>query len=280
MRKNVLFLWLSVLLVIAIAGCGTTKEPEKSKGATPPAAKATNLSWATTSQSSGFFPFNVAISEIINKNIKGVNVTILSTGGTVDNLNLIEKGQAQLGQSGDPDMFEAINGVGAFKGHKFTKSRTLWGAHPKVYFFIVSEESGVKTMADLKGKKFNPGLQGSTTEAQTYSILDALGYKPDFAPGGLSDAVNAVKDRRIVGYAKTASAKAPDSSVQDVKTALKIRVLSLTDAEIKTIQEKLPQYKAIEIDGALYDQPGKIKTVSGVFGTWLLRSSEDWYITL
>jgi TRAP transporter TAXI family solute receptor len=270
MSKKALCLVITVLLMISIVGCGSQKDAgkeDKAKGGD----QVTALTWAATSQSSGFFPFNVAIAEIINKNIKGVNVTVLETGGTVDNLKLIEQGRAHFGQSGDPDMYEAINGVGAFKGHKFTKSRTIWAAHPKVYFFVVSEQSGVKNYTDLQGKLFNPGLQGSTTEAQTYAILDALGVKPNFAPGGLSDAIDAVKDRRIIGFSKTASAIAPDSSIQNIMTAVKVRVLSLTDEEIKTLQAKLPQYKSIEIDGGLYNQPGKIKALSGVFGTMVSK---------
>jgi TRAP transporter TAXI family solute receptor len=267
MLKRVVSLLLVMVLVFSLTACGKKSEPTPDKKDEPAPQETLNLSWAATSQSSGFYPFNVAIADIINKNVEGVQVTVLETGGTADNLNMIEKGQAHFGQSSEPNLYEAQQGIGLYEGKGYEKPRLLFLANPLAYYFTVSEESRITSLSGLSGKKYNPGLQGSSTEILSYDILkEILGYTPEFVPGSTGEAVNAMKDRRIIGFTKSGPTNSPDSSLQDVSTSLKIRVLSFTDDEIAKVKEKYPYFQFVDVDGELYKQDGKITSIGLLFG--------------
>lgn len=264
MLKRVLSYVLILCLALSFTACGGSKPAEKSD---EPAKETLNLSWAATNQSSGYYPFNVACADIINKNVAGVHVTVLESGGTADNLNMIEKGQASLAQASEPNIYEAQKGIGLYAGKPYEKARLLFLANPLAYYFVVSQESKVTKLAELTGKKYNPGLKGSSTEILSYDVLEQiLGYKPDFVPGSTGEAVNAMKDRRIVGFVKSSATNSPDSSLQDVATALPIKVLSFDENEIKKVQEKYPYFRFVDVDGSIYKQEGKIRSIGLLFG--------------
>src|SRR3546814_10633564 len=79
---------------------------------------------------------------------------------------------------------------------KKTDSRLLFVYSNAPQNVIVRNDSGVKSLADLKGKRFNPGLKGSATEKTAEAVFKALGIAPEFVRGSTTDIVDAVKDNR------------------------------------------------------------------------------------
>jgi hypothetical protein len=274
--KKILTIFLLISFSLILYACGADTSEGSPENESEPETEVISYSWAATSQSSGFYPFNVAVTDIINNNIENAQVTVLETGGTADNLNLLENGEAQFGQGSEPDIYEAQNGIGLYEGESYENSRLLWLANPLAYYFTVSEESGIESLSELNSADFNPGLQGSSTEILSYDILqDILGYEPNFTPGSLNDAVDGMKDRRIVGFTKTGSTNAPDSSLQDVSTALDIRVLSFTDEEKAKVKEEIPYYQFVDIDGSMYGQEETITSVGIMFGSMVSKDLSE-----
>ncbi|GHV53306.1 hypothetical protein FACS1894206_03730 [Deltaproteobacteria bacterium] len=230
------------------------------------AADKISLMWGSTSQSSGMYPMNVAMAEVINKYVPEVSVTVIETGGTTDNWKRMQRGEVSFGQGGDAEVYMGTHDEGAYKGLGATRPRVLISANPQAYIFVVTEESGITKTSDLNGKPYNPGLKGSTAEMLSYKIFEALDIKPKFIPGSTGEAVDAMKDRRIIGYTKNTSLTAQDSSVQDVATARKIAVLSFSGEEQKKILKALPMYQITTLPGKVYGLPNDIKTIGGLFG--------------
>lgn len=244
--------------LILVVGCGKVSSDKE---------EIITMNLAATSQTSGYYPFNVAVADIINKHVDGVHVTVLETGGTMDNLNLIDKGEAELGQCGDIDLYTAYKGLGVFEGRKTENSRMLWAVNPSALLFAVTEASNVKNLSELEGVKYNPGLQGSITETYTYTILEELGIKPEYVPGSLNDSITAIQDRRLSGLTRIASVITPDATIQQIETTIPMRVLSFNEGEIQKIREKFTHFTKFEIDGSLYKQDADILTLGGFFGT-------------
>lgn len=225
------------------------------------------LFWSSTSTSSGFYAFNVAVADIINKYVDNVTVTVLESGGTADNLNNIENGQASFGQCSEPDLFVAQNGIGLYEGKPYEKARLLFLACPLAYYFVTSEDSGAKTIADLDGKVYSPGLAGSSTELLSYDLIETvLGHHPDWYPASTGEAVNAMKDRRIIGFTKSGAVNSFDSTIQDVSTSVDINILSFTPEEEAKILEKYPYYGFTTVDGSIFNQEEDIRSVALFFG--------------
>src|SRR3990170_738609 len=120
-------------------------------------------------------------------------------------------------------VYLAHKGESTFKDTPFADIRNLWYYTVSAVYISVREETGIKTIADLTGKKFSPGFRGTATEKMTEATLTHLGIKPEWVRGGASDLVDAIKDKRIVGYAKAADGVRLDASMMDIGTTTPLR---------------------------------------------------------
>lgn len=230
------------------------------------AADVLNLMWGATSASSGYYPMNVALAAAVNKYCPHIHITVVETGGTGDNFKGMERGNFQFGQAADGNIQMAQTGTGVYKNHLMKEPRMLVVTNPQVYSIVVTEESGVKTLSDLEGKKFCPGLKGSIAEILLYTAMKAFGYKPDFVPGNTGEAVDGMKDRRIVGFCKSHPITTPDSAILDVATARKIRLVGYNEEEQKKFVKALPIYSIFSVSGSVYGLEGEYKFPGEHFG--------------
>ena len=210
--------------------------------ALPDAHSATEyLSIGACRPSSSQFGYAVGMSKAVNKLAAGIKTTVVETGATVDNIKRMEKKQIHFGIVTPGVTYQAYNGIGKkWEGNAKPWLRMLWVYMRGVDNYVVRKDSGVKTLADLNGKKFNPGFRGSATEATCEAIFNHLGIKPDLYRGGVSDAVQAIKDNRIVGYLKTGAGLQLDASTKDIMSFTPINILPFNEQQIATIKEKMP----------------------------------------
>ena len=193
----------------------------------------------STSSSSSQYGYFVAVSQLINAKVKGVESSVVETGATVDNLRRIQRNQIDLGLVTTNTGYQAYAGTGIFKG-KPVKERLLWVYANAPQNVIVRKDSGVTELAGLSGKKFNPGLRGSSTEKTSEAVFKLLGINIDAVRGSTSDIVNAIKDNRSIGYVKSGAGNKLDGSSLDIGTFTPIRVLALSDAQAKKIETDMP----------------------------------------
>lgn len=232
-----------------------TPKPKVEAPAPKPAAPAEpkKMALGTSQTASSHYVYRVAVAKVFNTKVPEVSVTPVETGASVENLTRMVKGEMEIGALTDDLRYQAYHGVGDWKGKAAPDVRLLW-----VYIVnpcppIVREDSGVKRMEDLEGKDFNPGMRGSSTEAQTKRYLEVLGIKPKWYIGGTDDALAAIKDRRIVGFTKcTPSAGSVDSAVLDLMVSTPIRMLPLTPEHITKIKAEVPWFSVGNIEAGVY----------------------------
>ena len=165
-----------------------------------------------------------------------------------------------------PDIYLASQALGAFEGTDPNESvRVMLSLIPNDYYFVVAADSGINSISDLQGKKFSPGNTNSSSERLAYAILSALGIEPDWYYASTGEAVDAMKDRRIDGFMKSASTTAVDSSIADVMTSVDVKVLSFTQEEIDKVLKAYPYYAFGSVDSSLYDQEGTITTMTSFY---------------
>lgn len=220
-----------------------------------------------TGQASSYYAYHVGVSQLLQNTIK-YQATVQETGAAIDNKRLLERGQVDWAQFAEPDFFEFYKGLGKWEGKGQSQFRVSWAVNPIVYFIVVNKDAGIKTVEDLNGKKFCPGGRGSNTERMTMEFLEMLGIKPDWFRGGYSDAVAAMKDRRIVGYMKSGSTAAPDATILDVQTAIPIDLISWSEDNINTIKKKYPYYDFLTLKKTFYGiAPVTVRSVFFIMGT-------------
>jgi len=195
----------------------------------------------STQTGSSHYAYAVALTKAINKYVPELNASVVETGASVDNVKRMRAGQIDLGAIvTEKVMFEAWKGIGIWKDMVTPDIRMLWAYTSSIDYYVVREDSGIKSLKDMEGKKINPGMRGSASEATTKQIFDILGIKPDYHVGGTSDAVAAIKDGRIAGYVKTGVGLQLDASTLDVMTMTKIRLIPMTSEEVKKVKAAVP----------------------------------------
>jgi hypothetical protein len=165
-------------------------------------AQSTQLSIVTGGTGGVYYPLGGGLANVLTKTLKDVQATAEVTGGSVDNLKAIGAGQADVGFSMVDAGWDAIRGEG-----KFTSKlpvRTLAVVYPNIMHVVTTEATGIKALADLKGKRVSTGSPGGATEVMALRVIEAAGLDPDKdmerARLGASESVSAMKDNKIVAF--------------------------------------------------------------------------------
>lgn len=211
------------------------------------------LSIAATGQSSSYYAYHAAVVQVLEEVAPDLNVTILETGGSEENMRLLLRGEASWGQLSEPSMYEIYSGTGSAAGDDpETTLRYLAPVVDVAFFNVVNADSGITDMAGLQGEAYGPGSAGSTTEKVTVELIQELGIDADFVSGSYGDLVAAMKDRRIIGYTKSASLTAEDATILDVRSSVPVRIIGFSDSELETIRKAYPHYLFVHLDETPY----------------------------
>jgi TRAP transporter TAXI family solute receptor len=248
-KYMVLALAMVLVLSIALTGCATQD---------------TNLILATGGTSGTYYPFGGAMAQIFNSKIEGMNVTAQATGASVENLKLIGKKEAELAIVQNDMTDYAYNGLESFKDGKIENVRAIATLYPEVIQIVVSADSGITTMQDIKGKKFSVGAPGSGVEANARQILDVQGMTAnDFAANYLSfsESADSLKDKHIDGFLFMSGI--PNAAIQDTATTSQLKFISLPADVVTQLTTKYPFFTAFTIPAGTYNgQTEAVNTVA------------------
>lgn len=255
MKKLLATLVIVVMAAGLIAGCGGGQQAQP--------AKPTQMILATGGTAGTYYPFGGAMAQIFNTKIPNMNVTAQATGASVENLRLINKKDAELAIVQNDTMTYAFEGKEMFK-EKLPNVRGIAILYPEIIQVVVRADSGINSIADLKGKKVGVGAPGSGTEANFRQLLDVYGldYKA-MSPAYLSFAESSdqFKDKLIDGFIVTAGI--PNSAIMDISAQHAIKILTVPDDMIAKLSQKYPFLTAFTIPANTYrNQAQPIKTVA------------------
>jgi TRAP transporter TAXI family solute receptor len=202
-------------------------------------AKAQEFVNVLTGGTSGvYYPLGVALSEIYAKGIEGAHAQVQATKASVENLNLLQQGKGEIGFSlGDSVKLAAEGNTEAGFPGKLDKLRGIAAIYPNYIQIVASAESGIKTLADLKGKSLSVGAPASGTELNARAIFAAAGMryedlgKVEYLP--FAESVELIKNRQL--DATLQSAGLGVASIRDLATSLKINVVAVPKAEVEKI---------------------------------------------
>ncbi len=244
-------------------------------GAVAPLSKEYKLSFATGGTAGTYYPYGGAIAGVWGKNIKGVTVNVEATGGSVENLRLLQNKQVELAFTQNDIADYAYKGTEMFNGGKVTNFRSLGALYPEVLQWAVSPN--IKSLADLKGKRFVVGPAGSGTEVNSRQVFEAngLSFKDLSKSTQLSyaEAATAMKDRQTDGFATTAGI--PNSAITDAGTGVDVTLLPIDGDVAKNVIQKNPFFVQTKIPANSYKfQTADVNTIA-VLSTVVVREDLD-----
>jgi TRAP transporter TAXI family solute receptor len=123
-----------------------------------------------------FYPLGGALSNIFDEKIPGTRPSVQSTRGSVENLNLLQQRKGEIAfTQGDALAFAWRGDEAAGFKSKFDTLRGITAIYPSYIHIVALRDSGIKTIADLKGKRLSVGAPRSGTELDTRYLLNAAG---------------------------------------------------------------------------------------------------------
>ncbi|GAB4372297.1 MAG: TAXI family TRAP transporter solute-binding subunit [Spirochaetales bacterium] len=239
-KYTILLLALSVCLTLSFAG------GQKESGRA-------NLIMATGGTAGTYYPFGGAMAQIWNTHIERMNVTAQSTGASKENIRLVGKGEAELAIVQNDVMDYAFKGIELFNGEKIDTFATIATLYPEIVQIVVNPDSGINSVADMKGKSISVGDAGSGVEANAKQVLEAYGLTLDDLQArrlSFRESASAFKDKQIDGFFVTAGI--PNPAIQEIATLGKVKLLSIDPAAKQKLLDKYKFYTPYTIKKETY----------------------------
>jgi uncharacterized protein len=207
-------------------------------GASLPAQAQDFINILTGGTSGVYYPLGVALSKVFADKIKGSRPSVQATKASVENLTLLQQGKGEIAFTLGDSLALAWAGdeEAGFKS-KLTKLRGVSAIYPNYIQVVASKESGIKTLADLKGKRLSVGAPKSGTELNARAILEGAGLsykdlgKVEYLP--FNESVELMKNRQL--DATLQSAGLGVASIRDLATSVEIVVVEIPAAVVDKV---------------------------------------------
>ena len=231
---------------------------------------------ASGSVGGAYFPMGNAIAQVISSTVPGVLATGEASGGSAQNIRMLDGNQIDFALSNASITFPAIRGVsdGFDKPYPVRAVITL---HSSVNLFLALKNSGIKTIADLRGKRVSVGPAGGGWDAYTKPILQAHGLSfADFQPiyEGQSSAVDMLTDGNV--DAIFVGGSIPHATVMSATASHEINFVEFDEATLDKINAEYPTIRKFLVPANTYKgQPGDIWGVDSGAAQLIARADAD-----
>ena len=200
-----------------------------------------------------YYPLGVALSNVIGKAMPAAKTSVQATKASVENLNLLQAGRGEIAFTLGDSLSDAWKGneEAGFKT-PLKKLRGIAAIYPNYIQIVARADSGIKTLADMKGKKISVGAPKSGTELNARAILAAAGLaykdfaKVEYLPFG--ESVELMKNRQIDITLQSAGLGV--SALRDLATSVDIVVVPIPADIVKKTND--PAYLPATIPANTY----------------------------
>lgn len=237
------FLTLMVLLVLAACNSeesSKTKEDYKF------------LSILTGGTQGTYYPLGGSFAEYITK-ATGIKTTAEVSQASAANMTTLHDGDADIAFVQTDIAYYASKGELMFKGEIIDGVSAIGALYPETVQLITLEKNGIKTYADLKGKKISVGAPGSGTYANAEQLLEVHGLTmDDIKPQNLDfgESKESLQSGQIDAAFITAGT--PTSAVEGLNAVASVFVVPVEEAKADELIKKYPYYAKETIPAGTY----------------------------
>jgi hypothetical protein len=237
-------------LSLGLAACGGQRD-EQSPGA------GGRLSIATGNTTGVYYILGGGIAKIISADLPGYRATAEATKASKENVERIAAGRNDIAFSLADTAADAVKGAHSFTAKQPVKA--LMRIYPNTTHVIVRADSGIRSIAGMRGKSVSTGSPNSGTELIATRLLEANGMTVadiEQKRASLPETVEGMKDGSV--DAMVWSGGLPTAGVKDLVASLgdKVRFLDLS-AELPRLQGKYGDaYQPGVIPPAVYGTKG------------------------
>lgn len=210
-----------------------------------------DLTFGTGGESGTYYAFGGVLSNYVSGQ-KDFTVTAVTSGGSKANIEDLMAGDVQLGFAQSDVMSYAYNGERLFDAPVtgFSVVASLYMEQVQ----IVTTNSKIASVADLKGKTVSIGAVGSGVYFNAVDVLTAYGLDPekDIKPvyQSFGDSADSLKDGKI--DAAFIVAGAPTTAITDLATAGNVYLVSIDKEHSDKLLAASPFYSTFTIPAGTY----------------------------
>lgn len=247
-KSSISRLIIVTISLIFIIGCG--RESEKLQGKD---RETSNFLTIATGPTSGlYYPIGSSFAKVLKK--LGYRTSVQSTGGSVENINLILNKSADLA-------IAMSDSVDLSKDSK--ELRALTGLYPNYVQLVTIKKNKINKFEDLKGKRVGIGAFNSGVELNARMMYEAHGmsYKDSVVQYlNYGDAVEKMRDGLVDAIFVTSGI--PNETIMELKKDADIVLVPITGKGMKNLMEKYPFFVEDIIPAEIYGTDKDIKTAS------------------
>ena len=250
--KKILAVLLAALMLFTLAACGGNGDDTNTTNGDAPESKViANIVTGTGGNQGTYYAFTTAAGQVLSTD--DYKFVVQATGGSQANIEMIEDGEAQFAIVQNDVMNYAYEGTNGFAA-PITCFSAVGCIYAEVCQVIATKSSGIKTIADLKGKNVAVGDVGSGVYYNATQILAAAGLDIDAdinkTAASFGDAATLLKDGAIDAAFITAGTPTP--AVSDLATSTEIVAVDLGEEVIAKLMNDYPFYAKHEYTSADY----------------------------
>lgn len=257
---------LLTLSLGALVACGDKAPAQKTENATTtaPATDKLETKFVTIATGGSSGPYNIIGTTLAEQYAQqfAINSKTQTTGASVENLNLLAQKKAEMAFVMSDSLSDAINGTGSFS-NKIENVAQVAALYPNFVQIVTSSKSGIKTIADLKGKRVAVGAQNSGVELASRALLEGFGitYKDitvDYL--GYAEAADALKSGKLDAAFLTSGL--PNSSLMELQQGFDLQLVSIPADKLAEIAKSKQFFTANVIPKGTYGNAEDIPTAA------------------
>ncbi len=261
-----------------------------SAAALPAAAQELNFfTIGTGGTSFTYYPVGGVIANAISKppgsrecgeggscGVDGLIASAVSSRGSVDNVNAIMSGLRNSGFAQSDVAYWAYTGTGTMEGtDPAVDLRTIAALFEEHIHLVTLEDSGINSVADLKGKRVSVDEPGSGTYVDAGLILNAFGLSLDdieeenLKGGAATEALrNGKVDALFIvaGY--------PTGALVELASAADMKLVPISGDGVDALTSEFGFFATSEIPENAYEGVAAAQTVA-VGAQWFTHARED-----
>ena len=221
-----------------------------------------------------YYPVGGMIANAVSQPGK-IIATAQASNGSLANVNAIAGGSMEAGLSQSDVATWAFTGTGAFEGKpKVTDLRMIANLDPESIHLVVKKGSGIKSVADRKGKRVALDEPGSGTLINARMVLAAWGVKEtDIKPDYIkpNQAGDKLKDGSLDAFFFVGGA--PAGAIAELASSgVGIELVPLTGGPADVLRKQNPYFAVDNIAAGTYKDVPAVQTLA--VGAQLVTSAK------
>ena len=252
MKKSKLVLAIVSLFAFVLAACGDSSSEKEYE----------YLSLVTGGAQGTYYALGGSFAEFITEDT-GIKTTAEVSNASSANVTALQEGKAEIAFVQSDIAYYAKNGEQMFKDKKVDSIRAVGGLYPETVQLVTTKASGIKSFADLKGKKVSVGAPGSGTLANATQLLEIHGLSLDDIDAqnlDFGESTDGLSSGQIDAAFITSGY--PTGAVEGLNATTEVVIIPVEAAKADELIAKYPYYTKGVISAGTYGLAADVPAVS------------------